>query len=216
MSKRCRTSLLVACIVVGCGIASGCGRSAPFTPVSGAANQTLTPAPIQVRVHPGGIDATLITPGFPNGGPPYVFADPCVQPGPVLTDAVDFYCDKATEHVGVRPQPGRSYRTDKPFGPNFAAVTPNAVATQPPVALVRQVCLPTPTDMTLGVWNFYAGYLYCAVSDANTGGDLVFHQNRDGSFSIVIKGGGHVDVSLMEKFGIASHIATRLYAGLHK
>ena len=69
--------------------------------------------------------------------------------------------------------------------------------------------------MTLGVWNFYAGYLYCAVSDANTGSDRVFHQNTDGSFSIVIKGGGHVDVSLIEQFGISSQIATTLYAGLH-
>ena len=99
---------------------------------------------------------------------------------------------------------------------SFAAVRPIAVGTQPPIALVRKLCLPAPTDMTLGVWNFYAGYLYCEVSDANTGGDLVFHQNKDGSFSIVIKGGGHVDVSLMEHFGISPRIATRLYAGLHK
>lgn len=49
MSNRCRTLLLIACIVVGCGIASGCGGRASFTPVSGAANNTLTLPPIRVH-----------------------------------------------------------------------------------------------------------------------------------------------------------------------
>jgi hypothetical protein len=69
--------------------------------------------------------------------------------------------------------------------------------------------------MTLGRWNFYSGYLYCEVSNAQTGGDRVFKQNRDGAFTLIIKGGGHVSVSLMERSGIPSTIATKLYSGLH-
>lgn len=99
---------------------------------------------------------------------------------------------------------------------SVSKIVPQAAATQPPLALVQTTCLPTPTDMVLDVWNFYSGYLYCRVYDANTGGDHVYRQNPDGSFTIIIKGGGHVDVNLMIQKGIPSKVASTLYAGLHK
>ena len=97
-----------------------------------------------------------------------------------------------------------------------SVVVSKSAASQPPLALVRKTCLPKPTDMVLGVWNFYSGYLYCQVYDANTGGDHVYRQNKDGTFTIIIKGGGHVGVSLMEEHGLSPKVATTLYRGLHK
>jgi hypothetical protein len=98
----------------------------------------------------------------------------------------------------------------------LGAVTPNA-ATPPPLSVVQQVCIPPQFqyDLVLGQWNYYHGYLYCQVHDAYTGGARVFTQNKDGSFTILIKGGGNIDPALMEQFGISSNVANTLYNGLH-
>ena len=90
-----------------------------------------------------------------------------------------------------------------------------ASASTQPLSVVQQACLGPQTDMVLGLWNFDSGYLYCKVQDNNTGRDLVMKQGSGGSFSVVIRAGGHVDVATMVSFGISTSVAKALYSGLH-
>lgn len=94
-----------------------------------------------------------------------------------------------------------------------ASATPTP--TPPPASLVTQLCVPSGVDYVVRNWNFVAPYLLCNVSDQYSGTGKLFKQQSNGSFTIVSHGGGDLNLSVLESYGVPNSTAKALIAGLH-
>ena len=86
---------------------------------------------------------------------------------------------------------------------------------QPPASVVARVCITAGSDLTVNRWNFVAPYLLCCVEDAHTGAGILFKRTTSGTFSQLSRGGGSIDVKLLEAYGVPANVATSLESGLH-
>jgi len=91
-----------------------------------------------------------------------------------------------------------------------------ATSTAPPLSLVKSLCVPPHTDMSLDQWNYASGYLLCINSDENTGGTALFKRRPNGTFKLIEAVGGALSPADLVSLGVPSLIATPLFQGMHK